>query len=57
MILRTIGARMAALYLLPTLVGLAALFWRVDALGRQELEEEIGRKVTAVAAAAAATRR
>lgn len=53
--LRTIGARLAAAYLVPSLLGLAALGYYVDALARQSLEEEIGRKVTAVAAAAAAT--
>jgi len=52
--LRTIGARLAAVYLLPSLLGLAALGWLVDALARRALEEELGRKVTAVAAAAAA---
>ncbi|WP_373046778.1 sensor histidine kinase [Vulgatibacter sp.] len=53
--LRTIGARLAAAYLLPSLLGLAALGYYVDALARRALEEELGRKVTAVAAAAAAT--
>ena len=53
--LRSIGARLAAAYLLPSLLGLAALGFYVDALARRSLEEEIGRKVTAVAAAAAAT--
>ena len=53
--LRTIGARLAAAYLLPSLLGLAALGFWVDALAGRALEEELGRKVTAVAAAAAAT--
>lgn len=53
--LRTIGGRLALAYLLPSLLGLAALGHRVHALAREAIEEELGRKVAAVAAAAAAT--
>lgn len=55
MILRSIGARLAAAYLVPSLIGLGALGFWVDQLARKALEEELGRKVTAIAAAAAAT--
>lgn len=51
---RTIGARLALAYLLPSLLGLAALGHQVHGLARGALEAELGRKVEAIAAAAAA---
>ncbi len=55
MLRRSIGARLALAYLAPSLAGLAALGFWVDTLARRALEEELGRKVVAIAAAAAAT--